>query len=82
MFIIGPSSSTITVGRILNGVLTNDPSGSSTVPITGSTRCLTDRFQANTPGGIPPPVICGQNTGEHSKYFDRHHLYTNNHFMH
>ena len=82
MFIIGPSSSTITVGRILNGVLTNDPSGSSTVPITGSTRCLTDRFQANTPGGIPPPVICGQNTGEHSKYFDRNHLCNYNHFMH
>ena len=66
-FIIGPSSNTVTIGRILNGVLTNDPMGTSSVPITGSTRCLTDRFQATSPGGTSPPVICGQNSGEHSE---------------
>ena len=65
----GPSSSTTSIGRILNGMLINDDVVvlNNSQPITGSTRCVTDRFQVTNPGGMSPPIICGQNTGEHSK---------------
>jgi hypothetical protein len=32
-----------------------------------ATECLTDTFSLTGPGGSVPPVICGTNTGEHSK---------------
>ena len=28
---------------------------------------MTDTFSVNNPGGSTPPIICGTNTGEHSK---------------
>jgi len=30
-------------------------------------QCLTDTFVVSNPGGVAPPLICGTNTGEHSK---------------
>jgi hypothetical protein len=48
-------------------MLINDLVGAAS-PVTESTRCVTDKFQVTNPGGISPPVICGQNTGEHSKF--------------
>ncbi len=38
-----------------------------------STQCLTDTFSVTNPGGIAPPVICGTNTGEHSKKIHKMH---------
>jgi hypothetical protein len=32
-----------------------------------ATECLTDTFSLTGPAGSVPPVICGTNTGEHSK---------------
>ena len=64
---IGPSSSTVTIGRIINGISTNDEDGIASNAVTESTRCLIDRFQVTNPDGISPPIICGQNTGEHSE---------------
>ena len=63
----GPSSSTVTIGRIINGISTNDEDGIASNAVTESTRCLIDRFQVTNPDGVSPPIICGQNTGEHSK---------------
>ena len=63
----GPSSSTVTIGRIINGISTNDEDGIASNAVTESTRCLIDRFQVTNPDGISPPIICGQNTGEHSE---------------
>jgi len=37
--------------------------------ISTATQCLTDTFSLTGPGGSVPPVICGTNTGEHSKSF-------------
>ena len=35
--------------------------------INTATQCQTDTFSLTGPGGSVPPVICGTNTGEHSK---------------
>ena len=32
-----------------------------------ATQCITDQFTVTAPGFNPPPTICGQNTGDHSK---------------
>ena len=32
-----------------------------------ASQCITDQFMVTTPGSNPPPMICGTNTGEHSK---------------
>ena len=29
--------------------------------------CITDTFSVSVPGGVSSPVICGVNTGQHSK---------------
>ncbi len=34
------------------------------------TRCLTDYFSVTGPSGSNPSVICGTNTGTHSKFFE------------
>ena len=47
-------------------MLVNDDEDANSNPVAGSTRCTTDRFDVTNPGGISPPTICGQNTGEHS----------------
>ena len=71
LLILGPTEDTSRIGNLLNGMLINDdqmidPANSKIVA--GSTRCTTDRFHVTNPGGLPPPTICGQNTGEHSKF--------------
>ena len=30
--------------------------------------CLTDQMSITTPGGIGSPIICGYNSGQHSKF--------------
>ena len=34
-------------------------------------QCLMDTFMVTSPGNPTPPVICGTNSGEHSKYYDK-----------
>ena len=38
-------------------------------PINQATQCQTDTFSLTGPAGSVPPVICGTNTGEHSKSY-------------
>lgn len=59
--IAGPSTSTITVGKQLNG----NVAVAATKPFTPATQCLMDRFSVTNPGSYTPPTICGINTGEH-----------------
>ena len=37
--------------------------------VTPSSQCLVDQFSVTNPGGDAPPIICGQNSGEHSKEY-------------
>ena len=63
--IAGPSTVTTTVTKIINGQIN---SGVATGPaVSLQTQCLTDTFSVTGPSGSVPPVICGTNTGEHSK---------------
>jgi hypothetical protein len=59
--ISGPSTFTSSQLGTLNG----NPGG--TVFQSFATQCLTDSFSATGNGGSSPPVICGTNTGYHSK---------------
>ncbi len=36
--------------------------------VSTATQCQTDTFSLTGPSGSVPPVICGTNTGEHSKF--------------
>ena len=53
----------------------NQPEGVNTVSVAkvggkslfDNTQCQTDIFSVTAPGNNAPPVICGTNTGEHSK---------------
>jgi len=65
---LGPSTETLSVGLLLNGETVNNNNGVG-AQVTSSSRCDVDFFQVNNPGGNSPPIICGQNSGEHSKYF-------------
>lgn len=51
--IAGPSAGTTGTAASTNGNAVGD--------------CLTDSFVALSPGGTASPVICGTNTGQHSK---------------
>jgi len=51
---------TATVKNALNGVV-----GAAGKPVTTMGQCLTDTFAVTAPGGVAPPVICGQNDGQH-----------------
>ena len=64
--ISGPSTSTATGEAKISGGVLNTASG---ISATTASQCLTDRFQVTNSGGITPPVICGINTGEHSKIY-------------
>ena len=61
--IAGPTTVVTTVSKSLNGniLLTG------TAAFNLATQCLTDTFSVTGPSGSVPPVICGTNTGEHSK---------------
>jgi hypothetical protein len=62
--IAGPSTITTSAYTELNGVPTATGKG---VVVSTATQCLTDAFSVTGPGGSVPPVICGTNTGQHSK---------------
>jgi hypothetical protein len=64
MTITGPSTSSLTTVKLLNGnVAQAGVKGGAT-----SGQCIADRFSVTNPGGAAPPTICGVNTGEHSEY--------------
>lgn len=60
--ITGPSTITLSAGKEVNGVI-----GAGGKEFSLATECLTDTFAVSGPSGSVPPVICGTNTGEHSK---------------
>ena len=61
--ISGPNTVTASIGFAAGGSL----SKVAGAPVSAITQCLTDTFSVTgTPGGNPP-VICGTNTGYHSK---------------
>ena len=61
--IAGPTTLTTTVAKELGGSM-GTAAGS---PVNLATECLTDTFSMTGPAGSVPPVICGTNSGEHSK---------------
>jgi len=61
--ISGPSTSSTVVGKQLNGVI--DSTGATGVDVSTRSQCLTDTFTVASPGTTNPPVICGDNSGEH-----------------
>ncbi|XP_059087694.1 uncharacterized protein LOC131884073 isoform X2 [Tigriopus californicus] len=66
--ITGPSTSTVSTSKTLNGQQVGSTVG---VASTQATQCLTDSFSVTNPNGVSPSVICGTNTGEHL-YVDAH----------
>ena len=63
--IAGPS--TLTAANFM--VLAGQISTSAGVPSSLATECLTDTFSVTGSGGTAPPVICGTNSGYHSKTY-------------
>ena len=61
--ITGPSTLTDTSTKILNGA-----TNAGGVEVSTASQCLTDSFSVTSPGGSTNPVLCGVNSGEHSKY--------------
>jgi hypothetical protein len=61
--IAGPSTVTLTVGYEVGGSTATAIGKKYTL----ATQCQTDTFSLTGPGGSTPPVICGTNSGEHSK---------------
>ena len=64
MVITGPSTTTTSIGDILNGEQVKAGKGK---PVANAGRCLTDTFSITNQDSVP--VICGTNTGFHV-YFD------------
>ena len=60
--ISGPSTDTVTIGFVNEGEI----NGAIGTEACTSTQCQTDTFSITSPG-TTPPVICGSNSGEHSK---------------
>lgn len=58
--ITGPSTSVISVVKILNG----QPFGAG-VANSDASQCNVDRFQVSSGSAVIPPRICGDNTGQH-----------------
>jgi len=61
--ISGPSTSTVSVGKLLAGKLLAGAAAGKEAAT--ATQCLTDTFSVTNPSGITPPSICGNNIGEH-----------------
>ena len=55
---------TVSLGLHAGGSL----SLAGTVKVSAATQCQTDTFQVTGSPGGNPPVICGTNTGYHSKF--------------
>ena len=62
--IAGPSTVTTSVLKQAGGSAT--PGGGT--PMALATQCQTDTFSVTGGTGNSPPVICGTNTGYHSKF--------------
>ncbi len=60
----GPSTLTGTVVLTLNG----QRGASASIGMNYATQCQTDTFTVTGNNGGSPPIICGTNTGYHSKY--------------
>ena len=64
--ITGPSTLTETIGQALFGLLTGGGAGTN---VRAATQCATDTFTVTGgKGGNSPPVICGTNSNQHSKF--------------
>ena len=80
--ISGPSTSTtVTVANTLYGL-----ANAGGDPALGRGRCNEDSFSVSVAGGTSTPVICGTNTGQHSKqpkkslHFMYDHTFSNSYF--
>ena len=70
--ITGPSTGAVSVGFANWGNLVNRPPGPNTAhEVSLDSRCMTDIFSVSNPGGPSPPSICGINTDNHSKTFNK-----------
>jgi len=65
--ITGPNTVTTSIFYNLFGSITATGGSKVGVPSSFATECLTDTFSVTGSGGTTPPVICGTNTGYHSK---------------
>ena len=86
--IAGPTTIASSVASEIGGSIVPfvGPTGGvpNVVPVTLASNCLTDTFSLTGPGGSVPPVICGTNTGQHSKkppsfiflFFSLNYFYT------
>jgi len=65
--ITGPQTQTAaTFGKVTTKNGNPSTAASATAIQSTASQCLTDTFSVSTSGGGGPPVICGENTGEHS----------------
>ena len=71
--IAGPSTTTASSFQTLNGQQTTGTNANARASSVNS-QCLVDTFQVTNPGGITPPLICGNNAGEHSKCSSKYFL--------
>ena len=62
--ITGPSTDTISIGKALNGEVSNGATGTA---YNFAGNCRTDIFTVSGDTEVPP--LCGTLTGEHSKSF-------------
>ena len=64
----------------INGI---QSAGGTDGVFTARTQCNTDSFSVSSPGNPAPPVICGYNTGEHSKIilYVKEDLLCQNHYI-
>jgi len=66
----GPSTSTTSIGKLVNGDLNSDPGNAAVgVEVSVNTRCLEDQFMVISPAGRSSDVLCGTNTGQHCMHF-------------
>jgi hypothetical protein len=68
--IAGPSTLTSAVFYNLLGTVSTTANGQQA---SLATNCLTDTFTVTGSGGSSPPVICGTNSGYHSKLRGQFH---------
>ena len=67
MLVNGPLQ-TFNIAAPVTGTTT--PTADTTVSTNGDALgdCLTDAFSITAPGNVGTPIICGFNTGQHSKH--------------
>lgn len=59
--------------KLLNGIAAGK---SGKISANDDTTCAVDSFVVSSPGHTAPPVICGQNNGQHSKSEIKHNCQT------